>query len=54
MVRVTSVPDVVLTGGVMVTLPLELLPALRFKLVGYVASKRRLLVARTVKLPSSM
>lgn len=53
MIRVTSVPDVVSTGAVMVTVPLKLPPAVRYKLVGYVASKRRLLVARTVKFPSS-
>lgn len=53
MVRVTSVPDVVLAGAAMVTVPLEVPPAFRYKLVGYVISKRRLLVARTVKFPPS-
>ena len=51
MVRVTSVPDGVLRGADMVTVPLLLFPVSRIKLDGDVELKRRLLVARMVKFP---
>lgn len=51
MMRVTSVPDRVVAGAVMVTVPFTLSPVLSDKLVGKVEGKAWLLVARMVKFP---
>lgn len=51
MVRVTSVPDVVVTGAVRFTAPLALPPVSRTKLDGNVDVNPRSLVARIVKFP---
>lgn len=51
MVRVTSLPDGMLRGAEKVTVPLALFPVSRYKLVGNVETKPRLLVARIVTFP---
>lgn len=51
MVRAMSVPDGVVRGVEMVTVPLAVFPVSRCRLVGDVESNPRLLVARMVKFP---
>lgn len=51
MVRATSVPDGVVRGVEMVTVPLTVFPDSRSRLVGNVKSNPWLLVARMVKFP---
>lgn len=51
MVRVTTVPDVVLVGAVMFTVPLALPPVSRGKLDGTVEVKPWSLVAWMLKVP---
>lgn len=51
MVRVTSLPDGVVRGVEMVTVPLAVLPDSRCRLVGDVESNPWLLEARMVKFP---